>query len=254
MIALDLDEVDELDQKYWWFSQRRWSPLQLRCRDYLTGASTKKNHYDEKEAFNDDKVSHSKNLKSTALSIAATLGADCKSVNRVVMLAQLRCFGLYFSPVNFFFLQCDDDAVYLLAEVSNTPWNKKHCYLIDLKNIAPTPKDFHVSPFMNMDMEYRWKIEEPKKNTRIEIDSWREQCLFKAVFTADRHEISPSNVRKVLLNWPVVTLGILQRIYWQALKLYVKGIPYVPYMKTSNSVSSFSSSNNTTQGDKHENL
>ena len=74
------------------------------------------------------------------------------------MLAQARCFGLYFSPVNFYF--CYDDniknndaeenketgqAAYMLAEVSNTPWNERHYYLVDLKAIKDTQKAFHVS-------------------------------------------------------------------------------------------------------------
>lgn len=220
MMFLDLDETERLHDKYWWFSTRRWAPLQFKVADYFkstTNSVTKSERHSGIE------------LKKTALNIAQSLGANTDSINRVSMLAQLRCFGFYFSPVNFFFLYAGNEARYLLAEVSNTPWNEKHCYLIDLINTEEIPKRFHVSPFMNLDMVYKWLIKPPGISTYIRIENWNENKLFTAFFSAKRHEITEKNVCKVFLAWPAVTLSILKGIYLQALRLFLKGIPYVPY-------------------------
>lgn len=220
MSYIDLDEINHLNQQYWWFSSRKLSPLQLKIDDYFR---------EKPNCINIKENDQGEYLKQTAIAIAATLGAKIGSINRVCMLAQLRCLGIYFSPVNFFFLYENNEAKYLLAEVSNTPWNKKHCYLIDLSSQKPCKKTFHVSPFMNLDMDYHWQIKPPVENTSIRIENWKNKQLFIALFTAKRRDIRTSTLRYVFFRWPIVTLFILAKIYWQALKLYLKGIKYVPY-------------------------
>ena len=234
MSLLDLDEIDYLDHKYWWFSNHRWAPLQFKASDYFKSITSKECNL---------QTSNASELKRSATSIAASLGAKIDNIDRVCMLAQLRCFGLYFSPVNFFFLYHGDYARYLLAEVSNTPWNKKHCYLIDLDNPQPSPKRFHVSPFMDLNMQYRWQITAPEQKASVCIESWDKDHLFTAIFSAQRYEINRSSIKKVFLQWPVVTATIVRQIYWQALKLFLKGIPYVPYQTSEKSPSSGDSEN-----------
>lgn len=220
MNFIDLDEVELLDKKFWWFSSKKWAPLQLKATDYLK---------DRTPLTSDENQSTGNHLKATALAAAKALGADLNGIDQVCMLAQLRCLGIYFSPVNFFFLYEKNTAKYLIAEVSNTPWNNTHSYLIDLTAPAPTEKAFHVSPFMDLDMVYQWQVKEPKLNTKIVIESWRDRRLFMAVFDAQRYDINTKKVSAIFLRWPIVTVSIVRAIYWQAFKLYIKGIRYVPY-------------------------
>jgi len=222
MNFIDLDEVELLDKKFWWFSCSRWAPLQLKITDYLKNETPTTKSSTENAGMS---------LKATALATAKALGADVSNVDSVCMLAQLRCFGIYFSPVNFFFLYVDNTARYLIAEVSNTPWNNTHSYLIDLLDPASTEKAFHVSPFMDLDMQYRWQVKAPASHTKIVIENWREHRLFVAVFDAQRYDINTKKLTAVFFRWPIVTLSIVRAIYWQAFKLYVKGIRYVPYQK-----------------------
>lgn len=220
MNFIDLDEVELLQDKFWWFSAKRWAPLQLKANDYFSH---------EQLPTTVSKANTGQFLKMRAIAIADSLGANVSTINRVCMLAQLRCFGIYFSPVNFFFLYENETAKYLVAEVSNTPWNKSHCYLIDLISPVATEKAFHVSPFMDLDMEYRWQVKEPTTRTEIIIESWREHHLFTASFCATRYNIDAKKITAVLFRWPIVSLSIVRAIYWQALRLYLKGIRYVPY-------------------------
>lgn len=233
MTFLDLDETETLQNKYWWFSTKHWAPLQLQISDYFNSSLPKKIRKQLKSSKQKFSTNHStevaSQLKQTAIIVAQSLGAETHSINRVCMLANLRSFGFYFSPVNFFFLYEGSTAKYMIAEVSNTPWNKKHCYLVSIKNPQPSPKHFHVSPFMDLDMIYQWVIKPPQKKTLIRIENWKEKRVFSAVFSAQRHEINLKSICTVLFKWPVITISIIRRIYWQAFKLIIKGIHYVPY-------------------------
>jgi len=220
MNFIDLDEVELLNTKYWWFSSHRWAPLQLKQSDYFSNEPT----HSKAKTTNAGRF-----LKTRAIAVANALGASVGTINRVCVLAQLRCFGIYFSPINFFFLYEDETAKYLIAEVSNTPWNRSHCYLIDLMSPTPTEKAFHVSPFMDLDMEYRWCVKEPTESTEIIIENWRQRLLFTASFSATRYDISAKKISAVFLRWPIVSLSIVRAIYWQAFRLYLKRIRYVPY-------------------------
>ena len=233
MAFVDLDEIEELNRRYWWFSYRSWAPLQLKSTDYFRSVVS---NSPKKIAVKDGvevEIGRSKHvnsqLKDTVISMADNLGADVGRIDRVCMLAQLRSFGIYFSPVNFFFLYEGDDAKYLVAEVSNTPWNKKYCYLVDVKDPTSTPKNFHVSPFMDLNMSYKWAITPPEESTCVRIENENENLLFSAVFSGTRHEITAKTMRKLFLKWPVVTVFIVRRIYWQAARLIMKGLKFVPY-------------------------
>ena len=222
LLFLNTDEIEKIERANWWFSTRHWAPLQLKRSDYFSSRP-------QKEAETNENTGDY--LKRTAITTALSLGAKTDDINRVCLLVQTRCFGLYFSPVNFFFLYHDRRAKYLLAEVGNTPWNEKHYYLVDVESPQPVAKSFHVSPFMEMDMVYHWQIIAPREKTKIRIDNCDERRLFTAVFSGNRKELTNRNFYHLLIKWPLQPLAILRRIYWQALKLFFKGIRFVPYKK-----------------------
>jgi len=94
------------------------------------------------------------------------------------LLTHLRYFGYVFNPLSVYFCydSSDKNITHVVAEVSNTPWKEQHCYVIknhsSQKSITSThQKEFHVSPFLNMDMQYNWTIQEPGKNMSIRIEN-----------------------------------------------------------------------------------
>lgn len=158
------------------------------------------------------------------------------------MLVQARCFGLYFSPANFFFCYSSDgDCMYMLVEVSNTPWNKRHYYLVDLNNTQPTDKCFHVSPFMDLAMQYHWRVKPPEaENTgvRVHIENRRNadlnsKKLFDVSLSMQALPITTRNMFKVWITLPTMTFKIVAGIYYQALKLFAKRIPFISYQEKS---------------------
>ena len=158
------------------------------------------------------------------------------------MLGLLVCrnAGMYFSPVNFY-LGFDEQQTptHLLAEVSNTPWDKRHYYGFLLNGIDTEfchDKDFHVSPFNPIDQLYRWQVKVKKQpdnclQVRIAINISDERGeILKTGIKMSGVPMTDVSVRKSLRQNPLMNLTSLTRIYWHAFKLYaIKKVPYINY-------------------------
>lgn len=144
----------------------------------------------------------------------------------VFLLGQVRTFGLYFSPVNFYYLRNGQGVfTHMLAEVSNTPWNKRHHYLVDLNNQVDCAKAFHVSPFNPMDMQYKWKIQQPGENIKLHLSCYQQQKHFEAAINMNKKPLTSATLRSSLLSIPSMTVKTVVGIYWQAIKLFFKRVP-----------------------------
>lgn len=215
LLALDLDELPKLTQFRPWFAVDRFAFLSFRHQDYLQSS-----HQVTKQAVW-EKVS--------------ALGGN-NFAGQVVFLGQMRCLGFYFSPINFYY--CHNQAgelCYLLAEVSNTPWNERHYYLVDAQLLQTTiPKDFHVSPFMDLSMQYQWVMSALDKELKLSItNTAQNDRLFSAWLVMERQALTRRNLWRQIIRIPAMTLKTVLGIYWQALRLYLKKVPYVPYRKQS---------------------
>jgi DUF1365 family protein len=87
-------------------------------------------------------------------------------------------------------------------------------------------KDFHVSPFMPMDVAYRWRFSTPGKRLAVHMENARGgQSVFDATLSLARSPISGPALAGVLLRFPFSTLRVMVAIYWQALRLKLKSVP-----------------------------
>jgi len=153
------------------------------------------------------------------------------------LLTQLRLYGLSFNPVSFYY--CYDArgerVEAIVAEITNTPWNQRHRYVVTAATERPArerlrsrfDKCFHVSPFMPMQMQYEWAFTEPGDELGIVMVNRREErAVFSATLRLRRQPITGPALAALLLNVPASGLGMLARIYWQALRLRLRGAPY----------------------------
>lgn len=87
-------------------------------------------------------------------------------------------------------------------------------------------KDFHVSPFMDMDIDYDWRFRVPGQHLNVHMVNYRKGSkLFDASLALKRREISSASLNRVLISYPLMTAKVTSLIYWQALKLHLKKVP-----------------------------
>jgi len=153
---------------------------------------------------------------------------------RVRMLAHLRQWGLCFNPVTFYFCEGRDGALQaVVAEVHNTPWNERHAYVLDARaQRGPDfrfefDKAFHVSPFLPMDMRYAWRFRYEAGRIAVHMRLMRDgtEC-FSTGLRLGLNELTPRRMTLMPLKFPFMTLRVTAGIYYQALRLWLKRIPF----------------------------
>ena len=90
-------------------------------------------------------------------------------------------------------------------------------------------KKLHVSPFFNMDHQYQFLFSSPNDSISVQIENFRErEKVHEAVLNLRRIQFSKTNLMKVIIQFPFLTLRIVATIHWQAVKLWLKGATFYP--------------------------
>ena len=152
---------------------------------------------------------------------------------KVFIFTNLSYFGLCFNPVSFYFCYEEEKLEYIVSEITNTPWGERHANVFTVNDGEnhqfSFKKDFHVSPFMPMTIDYKWIFETPGESLRIVMQNrnFGEQSVcFDSTLKVERQEFNTQNVIFAFLRFPFVTFKTVFAIYWQALKLYLKQVPF----------------------------
>ena len=212
MMYLDLAEVSELFANRWFWSDRRWALARFRRDDH----------------FGDPAVPLDQAVRDL---VEAQLGR--RPTGRIGLLTHLRYFGFVINPISIFycFEEGTDRIESLVLEVQNTPWRERHLYVLDAtrqteKNQFRIAKDFHVSPFLGMEIEYDMVITPPTDRLIAHMDCGHAgQNQLDATLHLSRTEITGGALTRVLSQYPVMTLKVAAGIYWQAFKLWWKKCP-----------------------------
>ena len=220
MAYLDLSELNQVFSRSAFWSLERFNLATFRRDDYLGEGPDLRN----------DVL-----VKIREKGIEAPNGA-------VRMLTHLRYFGHCFNPVTFYFcFNKEDDLEVIVSEITNTPWDERFCYVHDLRSSKRKgklfhfdfEKQFHVSPFLDMEYLYDWKFSRPDENVLIHMKNYKNsEVEFDATLSMKRREMNSEEMRKILVEFPLMTLKVVWGIYWQAFVLWMKKAQFFDHPAT----------------------
>lgn len=215
MMYLDLAELDDVFAGRWFWSTKRIALARFSRKNY----------------FGDPAVPLTRSIRDL---VQRRLGFRPKGPVR--LLTNLSCFGYCFNPISIYYCfdERDEKPEAIVAEVSNTPWGERHCYVLQPGQQdahagvqrAEGQKKLHVSPFIGMDVHYDWLFTRPEDDLVVRIrNRTNNEVFFLATLILRRTEISTASLAATLLRFPLMTFKVAIGIYWQALRLWARGCP-----------------------------
>jgi len=218
MFYIDLDEVDELKKKLLLFSKNRFNFFSLRDNEHL-----------QLPMDNPDKT------KSIREQISRYLSENDIIIGkgRIMLLTNLNVLGYNFNPISFYY--CYDESgqpLCCVAEIGNT-FGEMKPFLLRRENLSGdvfhlnTTKHFYVSPFIDHDTNFDFKLGIPGNKLNIRIDDYKnDERFFISTLTGVHKPITNGRLLWYGIRFPFITLKIITLIHWNALKLWMKKIPY----------------------------
>jgi DUF1365 family protein len=231
MLALDLDELDVVDQRLRLLSVNRGNLYGFRERDYLPTSEPAFNASEQTPA-----AATGARLKDRVLAHLARHGISLEG-GRVELITLPRIAGYLFNPVSFYF--CYDRTgtpVAAIAEVTNTFREMKPFVLgPETRATDPrgavfhlrVPKHFYVSPFSDVDVAFDFALRAPAEKLGIQIDDYAGgQRTLTSTLTGPSRPLTDATLAWFSLKYPLLTLRVIALIHWHAFRLYLKRVPW----------------------------
>lgn len=151
-----------------------------------------------------------------------------------------RVFGFTFKPVSFWYCHAratpgqEQSLRAIVVEVNNT-FGERHCYLLDRPRYGHeqrADKVFHVSPFCKVEGRYRFRFMRTQRGdhahtvARVDHDDASGQPLIHTSVSGQLVPITAQSLRHALWRYPAMTFAVVARIHWQALRLWLKRVPF----------------------------
>ena len=208
-LLIDLDEINILDKSIGIFSHNKFNIFSF---------------YDKDHGDRDGG-----NLKDWVISNLKKFQIK-ENITNIKVLCYPRILGYVFNPLSIFYCYEKDKLVAIFYEVKNT-FNEQHTYIFKIKNneeiIQKCRKKFYVSPFMDMETYYNFKLLNPNDKLSVFIKQTdADGTILTATQTGDKKEFSYKQLAINFLKYPLMTIKIISSIHYEALLLWKKGAIY----------------------------
>jgi uncharacterized protein len=206
---LDLDELDSLSDRLRFLKRNRRALFSFFDADHI--------------------LKDSADTKQNVLQIIRESGVDASRISKIRLLTFPRVLGYIFNPVCFYY--CFDtggNPICAVAEVTNTFHEQKPYVLTDLEADRfrlITPKHFYVSPFLDLELKFDFKLRLPTEHLEIHIDDREgDQRAILTSLTGKRRTLTDGALLACAIKYPLLTLRVIFLIHWQAFRLWMKGL------------------------------
>lgn len=216
-LLIDLEELPELDRRFWLFSHNRFNLLSFHDRDW------------------GDAEGNTQELLVDYVTRRLRSAGIGQKPARTLLSCYPRVLGHAFNPLSLFYCLDEHDKCFaVIHEVHNT-FGERHCYVLPVvpdESNSPwikqsVDKALFVSPFAHMGMHYEFRLNQPDQKQVIVIRASDEKGLVvTASYTANQKVLGTSQLLKVFLRMPLLGAKVVGGIHWEAFKLWVKGVPF----------------------------
>lgn len=168
--------------------------------------------------------------------LAAERGIEL-SGGRILLLCYPRMLGYAFNPLSIYFCyRASGELALLIYEVRNT-FGEHHSYVLQVDGAAGRSdvvrqyqnKQFYVSPFLDMGLSYQFRVSQPGEQMKVSIiQTDRNGPVLAAAFYGLRRSLSSRSLLGAFTTMPLFTFKVVAAIHWEALRLWIKGVPLLP--------------------------
>lgn len=212
LFCIDLDEIDILDRKLPLFGYNRRAAYALRDSDHLDQGQS--------------------GIKKNVVAYLRERGVE-SALGRIRLVTNLRTWGHVFNPVSFYFVDDSDGRpLCVVAEVANT-FHEQKLYLVEQRSRSGASfqqshqKLFYISPFSRPDTCLNFKFQDPADRINLSItESDADGVYFFSGVQGKRQPLSNRSLALCTLRFPLMTVQVVAAIHWQALRLYLKKVPF----------------------------
>lgn len=232
-MLLDLDQIDELDSDIRWFSRNRLNLVSFHDRDFGTDHDAT-----SRQATVD--------LRSWVSRLLSEAGVDANP-SRILLSCYPRVLGYAFNPLSLYYCRDVSGHTYAVVHEVHNTFGERHAYVLPADQCERSQsfdgktwiqqdasKELFVSPFADMNLHYRFRLNEPDERQIVVIHAEdSEGVLITASYAASRAELTTSALLMCVARMPLMTWKVMAGIHYEALKLWIKRVPLFSHIPKS---------------------